>query len=149
MLLDWSLRRHFRYYYESSARLTSGLGNTRLSIASPQLSDTKRFSSKRGLLLIANTWKPWEIALSGHITLPAASMEICFMGFLFLAVVPAQTLHCYTQHTVILRQFKTGWAGQENPIYHHVERSLLFQNPLNVQHQGNFVGGGSSAQFPL
>ncbi len=39
MLLDRSLRRHFRHCYESSARLTSGFENIHLSPAITPLSE--------------------------------------------------------------------------------------------------------------
>ncbi len=35
-------------------------------------------------------------------------------------------------HTVLLRHVKAPWTMQESPIYHHVDGSLLYQNPLST-----------------
>ncbi len=35
-------------------------------------------------------------------------------------------------HTVFLRHFEVRWIVQESPIYHRVDKSLFYQNPLSL-----------------
>ncbi len=35
-------------------------------------------------------------------------------------------------YNVLFRHFKVRWIVEESPVYHRVEGSLLYQNPLSV-----------------
>ncbi len=60
--------------------------------------------------------------------------EITFESAGYLVNYYDQLSRCTfsVQRTVFFRHFKVRWIVQESPIYHRVEGSLLYQNPLAV-----------------